>query len=400
MPIRRTATAALLAGSLALTACGVVRTARTRRRRQADRDLGEPVRHVRLRRGRPVRRVRGRRTPASRSGTSRRRARTSTGRPCRPGSRPGSGVADVQGIEVARIADVVTNQADLWTDLRDTPAKDAVGRYIDWKEKAATTPDGAVLGLGTDIGPMAHLLPHATCSRRPGLPTDRAQLAAQMPDLGRLPRPRREVQGRPRRPAPPGPTRRAGSTTRSSPASSRSTTTRRGNLVYATNPAVKPGVRHRRQGRAGGPDRQARAVRRPRLGPGLRHRHASPPIACPSWMIGYIKGKAGDAGAGKWDVTPLPGGAGGNWGGSYLGDPGGEPAQGGGREADHLADRARAAGQGVHEGRQLPVDHAGASAEVAGATDPYFNGAPIGQIFSAVGDRPRRCRSSARRTAS
>ncbi len=26
-------------------------------------------------------------------------------------------------------------------------------------------------------------------------------------------------------------------------------------------------------------------------------------IACPSWMIGYIKGKAGDAGAGKWNVT-------------------------------------------------------------------------------------------------
>src|SRR3954451_12650618 len=63
----------------------------------------------------------------------------------------GSGVADVQGIEVARIADVVTNQEDLWTDLRDTPAKDAIGRYIDWKEKAATTSDGAVLGLGTDI---------------------------------------------------------------------------------------------------------------------------------------------------------------------------------------------------------------------------------------------------------
>ena len=45
-------------------------------------------------------------------------------------------------------------------------------------------------------------------------------------------------------------------------------------------------------------------------------------------MIGYIKGKAGDAGAGKWNVTTLPGGAGGNWGGSYLADPGGEPAQG------------------------------------------------------------------------
>jgi cellobiose transport system substrate-binding protein len=93
----------------------------------------------------------------------------------------GSGVADVQGIEVARIADVVTNQADKWTDLRETPAKDAIGRYIDWKEKAATTPDGAVLGLGTDIGPMG-ICYRSDLLAQAGLPTDPAQLSAQMPD--------------------------------------------------------------------------------------------------------------------------------------------------------------------------------------------------------------------------
>ena len=38
-------------------------------------------------------------------------------------------------------------------------------------------------------------------------------------------------------------------------------------------------------------------------------------------MIGYIKGKAGDAGSGKWNVTTLPGGRGGNWGGAYLSIP-------------------------------------------------------------------------------
>ena len=38
-------------------------------------------------------------------------------------------------------------------------------------------------------------------------------------------------------------------------------------------------------------------------------------------MIGYIKGKAGDAGSGKWNVTALPGGRGANWGGSYLAIP-------------------------------------------------------------------------------
>src|SRR4029079_11086220 len=44
-------------------------------------------------------------------------------------------------------------------------------------------------------------------------------------------------------------------------------------------------------------------------------------IACPTWMMGYIQGQAGDSYAGKWAVAPvLPGGAT-NWGGSWLGVP-------------------------------------------------------------------------------
>ena len=44
-------------------------------------------------------------------------------------------------------------------------------------------------------------------------------------------------------------------------------------------------------------------------------------LACPTWMMGYIQGQAGRAGAGKWNVAPvLPGGAT-NWGGSWLGVP-------------------------------------------------------------------------------
>ena len=44
-------------------------------------------------------------------------------------------------------------------------------------------------------------------------------------------------------------------------------------------------------------------------------------LACPTWMMGYIQGQAGDSYAGKWDIAPvLPGGAT-NWGGSWLGVP-------------------------------------------------------------------------------
>ena len=119
----------------------------------------------------PVPPVRGARTPASRSPTSRPRARTTTGPRCRPGSAPGPASPTCRASRSARIADVATNQADQWTDLRDTPATDAIGRYIDWKEPAATTADGAVLGLGTDIGPMG-ICYRSDLLAQAGLPTD------------------------------------------------------------------------------------------------------------------------------------------------------------------------------------------------------------------------------------
>jgi cellobiose transport system substrate-binding protein len=39
-------------------------------------------------------------------------------------------------------------------------------------------------------------------------------------------------------------------------------------------------------------------------------------LACPAWMVGYIKGQA-PATEGKWQVADIPG-DGGNWGGSFL----------------------------------------------------------------------------------
>ena len=105
-------------------------------------------------------------------------------------------------------------------------------------------------------------------------------------------------------------------------------------------------------------------------------------IACPSWMIGYIKGKAGDAGAGKWNVTALPGGSGGNWGGAYLAIP---------AVSQHKQEAAELIAWLTAPDRQAEVFEAagnfpsttGGIELVGGAVDPYFNNAPIGQIFSA-----------------
>jgi cellobiose transport system substrate-binding protein len=104
-------------------------------------------------------------------------------------------------------------------------------------------------------------------------------------------------------------------------------------------------------------------------------------IACPSWMVGYIQGQAGDAGNGKWDVASLPGG-GGNWGGSFLTLPKIGKHH---KEAYDLAVWLTSAQQ------QLKVFQVVGNfpsavklydkPELTGFKNAYMNNAPVGQIF-------------------
>jgi cellobiose transport system substrate-binding protein len=290
----------------------------------------------------------------------------------------GSGVADVQGIEVARISDVTTNQADKWTDLRDTPAKDSIGGYIDWKEPAATTKDGAVLGLGTDIGPTG-ICYRPDLLAKAGLPTDPAALAAQMPDWnGFLALGEKYKANAP-----------AGSAWHDSAGGlyNAIVSTQKeiyydasGKLVFDTNPAVRTAF----DTAASAGQKGLTAKLEQFVDPGWDQGFSSgsfATIACPSWMIGYIKGKAGDAGANKWNVTTLPGGAGGNWGGAYLAIP---------ASSQHKDEAAKLIAWLTAPEQQATVfdkvgnfpSTTGAITKVAGTTDPYFNNAPIGKIFS------------------
>ncbi len=291
----------------------------------------------------------------------------------------GSGVADVQGIEVARISDVTANEADKWTDLRDTPAKDSIGNYIDWKEPAATTKDGAVLGLGTDIGPTG-ICYRSDLLARAGLPTDPAALAAAMPDWNAFLALGAKYKGKV-----------ANSAWHDSAGGlyNAIVSTQKeiyydaaGQLVYKTNPAVRSAF-----DTAASAAQQGLTARLEQfVDPGWDQGFSSgsfATIACPSWMIGYIKGKAGGGGADKWNVTTLPGGAGGNWGGSYLGIP---------QASQHKDEAAKLIAWLTAPEQQTTVfqkvgnfpSTTAAIADVAATTDPYFSGAPIGKIFSAA----------------
>jgi cellobiose transport system substrate-binding protein len=290
----------------------------------------------------------------------------------------GQGVADIQGIEVGRIADVVANQENLWTDLRSTPAKDSIAGYLPWKASAATAKDGAVLGMGTDIGPTG-ICYRTDLLAKAGLPTDPKALAAAIPDwnaylaLGA----KYKAAGVPN------------SAWVDSAGGFYNTiiSTQQqiyydgsGKLIYQNNPAVKSAF-----DLAAGAGQQGLTAKLEQfVDPGWDAGFASgtfATIACPSWMIGYIKGKAGDAGSGKWNVTTLPGGKGGNWGGSYLGIPASSQHK---EQAAELIAYLTAPEQqaAVFEAKGNFPSTTGGIAMVGSATDQYFNGAPIGKIFT------------------
>ena len=101
-------------------------------------------------------------------------------------------------------------------------------------------------------------------------------------------------------------------------------------------------------------------------------------------MLGYIQGQAGDGNKGKWDVTTAPGG-GGNWGGSCLAVPKQSKHPKEAAELVRVPDQPGGPGRGVQGGRQPAVLAGGAARtrRCSRSTNPYFNNAPVGQIFGA-----------------
>ncbi|MFF9342700.1 MULTISPECIES: extracellular solute-binding protein [unclassified Streptomyces] len=287
----------------------------------------------------------------------------------------GGGLADVQGIEVGRIASVTQQQADRFEDLRKYGADGLKGQFADAKWAAATGKGGEVLGLGTDVGPEA-MCYRTDLFKQAGLPTDRAELAQKWStwdgylELGK--------QYKAKAPAKSAWLDSVGSLfsimigqekERYYDAS--------GALIWETNPALK--TAWETSVKAAGADLSAKLDQ---WSPQWNQAFAAGSFAtipCPAWMLGYIKGQAGETGKGKWDIAKLPGGAG-NWGGSYLAVP---KAAKNKKEAYELIKWLTAPEQQAKifaKQGNFPSS-TGAIAEVAGTTDPYFSGAPIGQIF-------------------
>ena len=294
----------------------------------------------------------------------------------------GAGLSDIQGIEVARIAEVTQTQADKWTDLNELGAGDLEDTFFPWKWQAATTAEGATLGLGPDTGPQA-ICYRTDLFEKAGLPTDREELASMWETWDDF----LDVGAQYLKNAP------EGAAFIDSPSglynaiigqSEEQYYDEEGNPIYDSNPAVKDAWDISVRAIEGG--LTAKLEQFDQAWNQAFANGAFATIACPAWMIGYIKGQAGDGAAGKWDVASIPG-DGGNWGGSYLSIPAASENK---EAAYELIKWLTAPEQQVKmwtQAQHFPSSStAAADSSVAAATDDYFSGAPIGEIFKESAD--------------
>jgi cellobiose transport system substrate-binding protein len=294
----------------------------------------------------------------------------------------GAGLSDIQGIEVARIAEVTQTQADKWTDLNEFGADELADTFFPWKWEAGRTPDGATIGLGTDIGPQA-ICYRTDLFEQAGLPTDRDELSALWEDWDDFIESGRQYMAN----APKGSSfidSASGLYNAIIGQSELQYYDEEGNPIYDTNPVVKEAWDTSVEAIEAG--LTAKLEQFDQAWNQAFANGAFATISCPAWMIGYIKGQAGDAGAGKWDVASIPG-DGGNWGGSYLAIPAASEHK---EEAYALIEWLTAPEQQITmwtDAQHFPSSStAAADGAVAAATDEYFSNAPIGEIFKESAD--------------
>ncbi|MFD5898152.1 ABC transporter substrate-binding protein [Streptomyces sp. NPDC060366] len=289
----------------------------------------------------------------------------------------GSGLADIQAVEVNNIAEITATQADKLMDLGRTEGvrKDS---FLPWKWSQATTSGGKTVGLGTDIGPQG------ICYRRDlfakaGLPTDRTAvgklwagdwrkyLAAGKRYKARAPRGTVFVDSA------------AGVMAAITGGHEKRFYDAGGKVVYKTNPAVRQAWDTAAEfARAGLTGRLQQFT--PAWDQGFANATFAT-VSCPAWMLGYIQDKAGEAGRGKWDVAAAPRPS--NWGGSFLTVPKtGRNKAAAARLVAWLTAPEQQAKLFEKRGSFPSARAAYDLPAVSGARHAYFGNAPMGRIFA------------------
>jgi cellobiose transport system substrate-binding protein len=286
----------------------------------------------------------------------------------------GSGAPDVAAIEEGSIGQAM-KIADKFNDLKAIgPNTD--GRWLDWKTARATTPDGKLIGYGTDIGPQA-ICYRKDLFAKAGLPSDPAAVAPLFASWDSYFNTGKQF------------------ITKSDVAWFDSASQifnamynqlpvgfsdKNNNLVIETNTDL-----HNAWNTVSAAVKDGLSAKLPAFSDEWNagfQKGTFATEACPSWMLGVIKGGAGEKNAGKWAVADAFPGGGGNWGGSYLTVPSQTKHP---KEAAELAAWLTAPEQQIKAfkaaGTFPSQVQALTSPDLLSFKDDYFGGAEVGKIF-------------------
>ncbi|MFI7006933.1 ABC transporter substrate-binding protein [Streptomyces sp. NPDC050145] len=287
----------------------------------------------------------------------------------------GSGTDDIQAIEIGNITEAVQTQGDRFVDLgKEVDAS----QWLDWKNAQATTADGKLIGLGTDIGPMA-ICYRKDLFEKAGLETDRTKLGAMWKgDWNKYV----DVGKQYMKKAPDG-TKFVDSASSVYNAALGGEKERYydkdGKVIWDKSSGVKTSWNAAMEVATSDMSAKLKQFDKPWDQGFANAKFAT--VACPAWMLGYIQEKSGKSAEGKWDVAAAPTAA--NWGGSFIGVPKAGKHQ---KEAIALAKWLTAPEQQAKVfGKQASfpsTPSAYDSLEPQAATTKFFSDAPLTQTFS------------------
>jgi cellobiose transport system substrate-binding protein len=289
----------------------------------------------------------------------------------------GSGLADIEAIEIGQIAGFIPHAAKFVNYLDHGVNPD---QWTAQRAKTGSSADGKILfGVATDTGGLA-LCYRPSLMKKAGLPADPDGLAAKLASWDDYINTGKEFQAKIGdknihwfdaasnvfnaivAQAPQGQYDEAG------------------NVITDKNPAVKAAWDTTVQGIQAG-ESASLAAFTPEWNTGFQ-KGGFATITCPAWMMSYIKSNAKDT-AGDWNVTRIPGTGGGNWGGSYLTVPktGKHVAQ-----AVELVKWLTAPEQQAElfktKGHFPSAQALWKTDDIVSFKDDFFDNAPVGKIFS------------------
>jgi len=287
----------------------------------------------------------------------------------------GSGADDIESIEVGFIANF-KSQPSNFVNMNKLGVKKLKSQWLDWKWRQSVAPNGAQIGLGTDVGSLA-ICYRRDLFKRAGLPTSRAAVSKLWSTWQQY----MAVGKRFQKHAPKGVSFfDSGSNVfnamigQLNPAYYNA----KGKVVVGSNPKVKAAWALTMQGIQSHESAGLAAFSNDWNTGYKKATFAT--VTCPAWMMGYIQGQAPKS-KGKWDIAAVPGG-GGNWGGSFLTVPkqGSHP-----KEAYDLAKFLTSPASESYIFKQtgnLPSQpKLLKSKAVLGFKNPFFSNAPVGKIF-------------------